>query len=86
MSEAYFTKALGIAPITQLPKFVKIARIDATDPEAALAKLRRAHPNLVRPYWKMANRTLCVVVETDEKALKVAMGNTYPFDAKGKRL
>lgn len=80
----FFTRILGIAPLREMPKGVKTARIRITKSGGcsdALEKLSRSHPNLVRPYWQIATGAggilaLVVVTEPDAERLRVAMKET----------
>lgn len=79
-AEEFFTKAFRIAPLTKMPVGVRCARIDIPngDFEVAERVLRRAHPSVDKPYWKIDCGYLVVVTEPDHEALRLAMREVYP--------
>lgn len=75
----FFTKAFGIAPLSEMPAHVKTGSYAIQkDPAETLKVFRRVQPALDKPYWSIKNGRLLVVTETDSKRIKIAMSATYP--------
>ena len=77
--EEFFTKALGIAPLTKMPHGLKTGSYAISeDPSDTLKVFRRVQPDLDKPYWSIQNGRLLVVTEADRDLVQIAMGQTYP--------